>query len=163
MRNPLPNCACHELQKPTVTAEGPNHPCWHLEQMMEPEAPTTGLRKCHRSLKNNKNMEISPEGMHVTQRSHQGNCRKIPTDKHTPPRSSTTLGDKPITPGAVIAAPLQTAPSWLGDRAFTGDKQPPGHADCHTSCKNTLPQAPRSETALTGKEHPALALCLPPR
>lgn len=75
-----------------------------------------------------------------------------------PPRSSTTLGDKPITPGAVIAAPLQTAASWLGDRALTGDKQPPGHADCHTSCKNTLPQTPKSETALTGKEHPALDL-----
>lgn len=84
----------------TVPAEGPNYPCWHHEQMIEPEAPTTGLGKCHRSLKNNKNMEISPEGMRVTQRSHQGNCRKISTDKHTDPRSSSALGDKPITVGS---------------------------------------------------------------
>lgn len=41
---------------------GPNYPCWHLEQMIEPEAPTTGLGKCHRSLKNNKNMEIISQG-----------------------------------------------------------------------------------------------------
>lgn len=83
-----------------IAAEGPNYPCWHLVQMIEPEAPTTGLGKCHRSLKNNKTTEISPEGMHVTQRSRQRNCRKISTDKHIHPRSSITQDDKPITPGS---------------------------------------------------------------
>lgn len=62
--------------------------------------------------------------MRVTQRSHQGNCRKISTDKHTDPRSSSALGDKPITVGAVIAAPLQTTASLLGGRALRRQTTP---------------------------------------
>lgn len=97
--------------------------------------------------------------MHVTQHSHQGNCRQISSDKHThTPGAAVPWVPNPSHWGAVIAAPLQTAASLLRGRASTGDKQAPGHANCHTSCKNTLPQIPKSAIALTGKEHPVLAL-----
>lgn len=77
------------------------------------------------------------------------------TNTHTPGAALPWVTN-PSQQGAVIAAPLQTAASPLRGRAFIGDKQPPGHANCHTSSKNTLPQIPKSEITLTGKKHPLL-------
>lgn len=87
--------------------------------------------------------------MCVTHCSCQGNCRKISTDERTYPRSSTTTDDKPITPGNSDGCTPQTVSSPLWPEQFVGDKQPPAHADCHSSCENTLPQIPKSGTALS--------------
>lgn len=118
--------------------------------MLEPEAPTTGLGKCHRSLKNSKNMEIPPEGMCVTHCSCQGNCRKISTDKPTYPRSSPSMDDKPITPGnSDCSTPFKQLPHCSGAKLFVGDKQPPAHANHHAPCENSLLQIPKSGIALS--------------
>lgn len=100
--------------------------------------------------------------MHVTQHSCQENHRKISTDKHTHPRSSTTLGDKPITAGSSdCCTPSNcglTAPGQSIHRRQTTPRP----------CKlpHFLQKYPSSNPQIRNnphrKETPPLALRLPP-